>query len=102
MAAESPAKGSSASGRQVEEGREGHKEVSNGSGWKMELLPSAHVVQKAGDVLSYVSQRRTLVWQTADLCHTPLEGLLPEVMKRSWVSRYFPSLSPNPTGLQSS
>lgn len=73
-----PLKGSSESGRQVEGGSEGHKEVSNGSGWK----PSP-VGQKAGDVLSYVSQRRTLVWQTADRRHTPLEGLLPEVMKRS-------------------
>ncbi|CAI9152489.1 unnamed protein product [Rangifer tarandus platyrhynchus] len=68
----SPPKGSSASGRQVEGGSEVHREASNGSGWKTELLPSAHVVQKAGDGLSCVSQRRTLVWQTADLCHTPL------------------------------
>lgn len=53
-------------------------------------LSSAHVVQKAGGVVSFVPQKRTLVWETADLCHTPLQGLLPEVMKRNWVSGYFP------------
>ena len=36
-------------------------------------LSSAHVVQKAGGVVSFVPQKRTLVWETADLCHTPLQ-----------------------------
>ena len=71
------------------DGGEGsHTEVSNGSGLKMEHLSSAHIVQKAGDEVSCVSLKRTLVWQAADLCHTQLQGL-PEggslfVSKSSW------------------
>lgn len=58
-------------------------------------LSSAHAVQKAGDGVSYVPQKQTLVWQTADLRHTPLQGLLPEDEEELgvWVLSFFVTTS---------